>query len=152
MAQMKNHIAHGVIAAAVAAAVSTAALVTMPTKRVAALEHAWPGLSAQQKVDLGNRLREIPGRLQLDIVCIDASCSDLAEDIDDAGEQAGIVSQLDHVSTPLGYGIGVKADTLATAQQVAKAISDASGGVLSPEAAADRTFGYAVIFIGKHRD
>ena len=152
---MKAHFLHGCIAAAVAAVVSAAAASIMPAKqlvtRVAALEHAWPGLTAAQKGELSSGLKAIPA-LKLDIVCGDASCDDLAEDIDDAAEKAGVQSILDHPVSPLGYGIGVKADSLALAQRVADAISKATAGEFKPIAATDRTFGYAIIFIGKHKD
>jgi hypothetical protein len=151
---MKTHIVHGTIAALVSGIVSATAFAVMPAKqmveRVAALEHAWPGLTAAQKAELAAELKAMPG-LKLDVVCGDASCDDLAEDIDDAAEHAGIASQLDHPIGTLGYGIGVKADNLALAQQVADAIAKASGGEIKPVAATDRTFGYAIIFVGKHK-
>lgn len=148
-----KYIAHAMIAAVVAGLVSAAAFAVMPARRtierVAALEHAWPGLSAAQKTALAAELKTMPG-LKLDIVCGDASCDDLAEDIDDAAEQAGVKSQFDHPVVALGYGIGVKDDYPAVAQRVADALSKATGDRLKPSVATDRTYGWVTIFIGKH--
>lgn len=151
---MNTHVAHALIAAMVAAVVSATAVKVMPAPQVAnktaALGHAWPGLSGEQKDKLAAAFKQISG-LKLDIVCADASCSDLAEDVDDAAEKAGVNSQLDHAVFPLGYGMGVKADEGDDrARQVADAITTASGGALKPVVATDRMSGWVAIFIGKY--
>jgi hypothetical protein len=146
---------HHLIAATVAASISAAVIVFAPIKQVVhtvnASKHAWIDLTDAQKADLTARLSTIPG-LKLDIVCGDGACTDLAEDIDDAAEKAGVESILDHPVTPLGYGIGVKADQGDDrAQRVAAALSAATSGALQPVLGVDRTYGYAIIYIGKAR-
>jgi hypothetical protein len=148
---MNSHLTHGAIAAAVAAFVAAAAINLSPVRQVMhsinASKHAWRDLTDAQKADLGRRFAAIPG-LKLDINCGDGACTDLAQDIDDAAERAGVESILDHPITPLGYGIGIAADAGDDrGQKVAAAL--AAAGELKSTVKTDRTFGYVAIFIGK---
>lgn len=72
------------------------------------LKHAWPSLTGEEKDALSEVLRQVPKGTKFDIVCNDASCSELALDIDDCLEKAGFDSALDHAMGPLGYGIALQ--------------------------------------------
>jgi hypothetical protein len=149
----RQHLDHVLIAAAVAAIVSGTLIEFSPIKQVVhsinASKHAWSDLTDAQKADLAHRLAEIPG-VKLDVICGDGACTDLAQDIDDAAETAGIESLLDHPVSALGYGIGVKADQGDDrGRKVADALTAATNGELKPAIATDRTYGYVAIFIGK---
>ncbi len=150
---MNQHLDHVLIAAAVAVIVSGALVELSPIKQVVhsinASKHAWRDLTDTQKDNLAERFAAIPG-LKLDINCGDGACTDLAEDLDDAAEKAGIESQLDHPISALGYGIGIKADDGDDrGRKVADALMAVTNGELKPTIQTDRTFGYVAIFIGK---
>jgi hypothetical protein len=152
---MNSHVLGAVIAGATAVLVAGAAIELRPIEQVVhqvnGSKHAWPDLTEAEKADLAARFKQIPG-LKLDIAGADASSVDLSQDIDDAAEQAGIESVLDHAAIPLGYGIGIAAGDIATAQAVADALSAATHGRLKAEIKIDaRTYGYAVVNIGKYR-
>lgn len=151
---------HHALGAAIAAAIAAAAVHVVPPKiehvaqTVYASKHAWPSLTDPQKAALAGVLKTLPQTLKFDIVCNDAGCSDLAEDIDDACEQAGLASYLDHSQGPLGYGawVQVNAADLAAAQIAIKALSDATNGALDPPVRKGPSLpGYVTIVIGKYR-
>jgi hypothetical protein len=151
---------HALTGAIVAVAVCGVSLAFYGPKQIThsvyASKHAWPDLSEAEKAELASRLKPIAGKL--DIVCGDAGCSDLAADIDDAAEKAGVESVLDRPIGPLGYGLGVRADKGDDrAQRVADALKAATGGRLRPVVGTIEPQnmplpGYAQIFIGKNRD
>jgi hypothetical protein len=149
----RQQLDHALIAAAVAATVSFAAIEFSPIRQIAhtvnASKHAWTDLTTAQKEDLSRRLKAIPG-LKLDIVSSDAASTDLAQDIDDAAEMAGVASLLDRPIVPLGYGIGIEADEGDDrGRKVADALTASTSGELKPVLKTDRTYGYVVIAIGK---
>lgn len=108
-----NRLDHILIAAAVAAIVSGAAIEFSPSKQIAhtvnASKHAWPDLTDAQKTDLAARLAPLKGA-KIEILSADAASVDLAQDIDDVCEDAGIDSVLDRPFTPVPYGIFVQAE------------------------------------------
>lgn len=156
---MKQHVISGAVAAAVAASISVAnpPKVTVVTKSVYVSKHAWPALSDADKSALADALKAIPNGVKFDIVCNNAACNDLAMDIDDAMEMAGLDSVLDHAIGPLGYGIAVQASAFDKdkAQQAAGALKKATNGRLDvpvTEAAKNTVpAGYVSIVIGKYR-
>lgn len=149
---MKQHITAAAIAAVVAGAIAAAmpAKVTQTTHSIATSKHAWPDLTDVQKAALSSALSPLNGRIKVDIVCNDAACSDLAQDIDDACEMAGIDSVLDKAVGPLGYGIGIQAGQAekVAAESVAAALK--AVGIDTPIVDGKSAPGYVAILIGKH--
>lgn len=124
---MRDHFIHGSIAAVVAAAIAGGVTHFAPVSQIVhsiqASKHAWPDLTDAQKADLARRLKAL-APLKFEIVSADAASVDLAQDIDDAVEDAGtgVESVLDRPALPLPYGLYVqgeegddKADALAAA-------------------------------------
>lgn len=159
---MKQHLIPGSIAAAVAASVAggvahyTPPQITQVTHEIAVSKHAWPDMTDQQKTGLSTGLAAIKGRFKvLDIMCNDASCSDLTEDIDDACEQAGVDSVIDKSIGPLPYGVYVTAtsEDMAVARDIATQITAATGIQITTQEATrgTATQGNINLLIGKHR-
>jgi len=145
---MRDHIIHGSIAAVVAVAVSAGAVHYAPkhveqvTHSIAVSKHAWPDLTDVQKAAFAAAVKGL--RYKVDIVSADAAATDLAQDLDDAFEDAKVSSALDRSFYPLGYGIEL------TAARGDKQLADA-GKVASALKAAlsDR---YAVTVVPGNRD
>lgn len=123
---------------------------------VNASKHAWPDLTDGEKAALAEVLKTVPKSVKFDIICNDAACNDLAMDIDDAMEKAGLESFLDRSLGPLGYGIDilVNAFDMETAKAASAALKKATGGRLDlavSEAPKDTNPpGYVTIRIGKY--
>ena len=116
------------------------------------LKHAWPALSEEEKATFTSIAKTWPKTVKVDIVCNDAGCSELAADIDDAFENAGVESSLDRAIGPLGYGIGVQVNEFdkPAAEKAIEAINRATGGRLSPVIVNGKSApGYVTILIGK---
>jgi hypothetical protein len=147
---MKQHITAAAIAAAVAGAIGLSQPAKV-TQAIHASKHAWPDLTDAQKAALSSALGPLGGRIKIDIVCNDAACSDLAQDIDDACEAAGVDSVLDRAIGPLGYGIGLQAGQAekTAAESVAAALK--AVGIDAPIVPGKSAPGYVAIVIGKHR-
>jgi hypothetical protein len=174
---MPNVLHHG-LAAAIACVISAGAYTFMPPREIThrvteqvnhtvnASKHAWPDLTDAQKVGLAGSLKLISaGRgdsgdavsggaapLKLAIICGDGACTDLAQDIDDAAELAGVDSVLDRPFSALGYGVGVQAEAGdARGPALAAVLSDVIGGPVAATIGSTRMSGYPVwIVIGKH--
>lgn len=149
---MKQHLISGVVAAAIAGGIGLymPPKVTQVTHQIAVSKHAWPDLTQPQKADLAHALTSLPGGVRIDIVCNDAGCSDLAADIDDACEDAGLESVLDKAIGPLGYGIGVQANEFdkPAAEALITAIAGATD--LKPQIVSGKSpAGYVTLLIGK---
>jgi len=123
----------------------------------AGLKHAWPALTDAEKVALGDVLKGLPKGVKVEILCNDGACTDLAQDIDDACEAAGIDSSLDRSFGPLPYGVYIQVSEFdrAMAQQAIEALKKATDGRLAPElkiapanAAAPA---HVTVIIGKYR-
>lgn len=120
-------------------------------------KHAWPSLSDSEKAALTAVLKTLPKTTKFDIVCNDAGCNDLAMDIDDAMEKAGLESVLDRSVGPLGYGVAVKVNPFDhdTAVAASAALKQATAGRLDvpvADAAPNTNLpGYVTILIGKYR-
>lgn len=163
MPSLKDHLHHGAVAAVLSVAAAAGAvylkapIVQQPISVVEASKHAWPALSDKEKLALAGVLRPLPKTAKFEIVCNDASCDDLAEDIDDAMEVAGLESSLDRSIGPLGYGIGVQVNEAdkARAQSAIAALNLATGGRLTPTLMIAKPGqnlpGYVTILIGKYR-
>lgn len=135
----KQHITHGAIAAAVASAISGGAVYVKPPAQIVhsvnASKHAWPDLTTAQKLAMAGRLRSAFPQFattpstgpKIDIVCGDGACTDLAQDIDDACEDAGIDSALDRPVLQIGYGIYVQGDDDAANAALAAILHEAAG-------------------------
>ena len=150
---MKQHIISGAIAAAVASGIAAYSppKITHQTVVVSSSKHAWPDLSDEQKTNLASALKGANLKVKLDIVCNDAGCSDLAADIDDACEDAGLDSALDKALGPLGYGIGVQVDPFdqKAADEVLAAIGTTTE--LRPQLVPGKSpAGVVTLLIGKH--
>jgi hypothetical protein len=116
------------------------------------LKHAWPSLTGEEKDAITEAARSLPKGTKFDIVCNDASCSELASDIDDALEGAGIESSLDHAAGPLGYGVGITVNPFdrPAAEKAIDILKRATGGRLAPPIINGTSApGYVSIFIGK---
>jgi hypothetical protein len=153
---VKHHALSAAIATAIAGGAVTlkAPKIEQVAATVYASKHAWPDLTDPQKVALAAVLKTLPKGIKFDIVCNDAGCSDLAADIDDACEQAGVDSVLDRALGPLGYGayVQVNGDDLVAAQTAIGALRSATNGVLDPPIKKGPSAkGYVTIFIGKYR-
>lgn len=127
------------------------------TASVNASKHAWPSLSGDEKAALTNVLKTLPKTIKFDIVCNDGACVDLAMDIDDAMEQSGLDSVLDHSLGPLGYGVAIQVNAFDhdTAVAASTALKQATSGRLdvpvTEAAAGTNPPGYVTILIGKYR-
>ncbi len=125
---MRTHLVHGSIAALVSAAVSAGAAYHVQKTS----KHAWPDLTAGQKEAFAASVKGLP--FKIDIASADGASTELAYDLDDAFEDAGVASQLDRPLLPLPYGISVAAPKGAdqkandAAEKVAGALKAALGG------------------------
>lgn len=157
---MKQHLIPAVIAAVVAGAIAIGfahyapveqvTKVEQVTHQVSASKHAWPDMTAAEKKQFSELARDLPAGIKVDIVCNDAGCSDLAADIDDALEDAGIGSSIDKAIGPLGYGIGVQTNEFdKNAADVVRNILSASTGLQPVVAPGTSPPGYVSIIIGK---
>lgn len=154
---MKQHLIGGAIAALVATAVAGGAIHYRAPKveRITAYatgKHTWPALTDDEKTALTEVAKTLPKGIKLDIVCNDAGCSDLAADIDDAMEDAGIDSTLDKAIGPLGYGVGVQVNEFdrPAAEQAIAMLKAATGGRLAPDIVPGNSPpSYVTILIGK---
>jgi hypothetical protein len=116
------------------------------------LKHAWPALTGEEKDAIAEAARAMPKGTKFDIVCNDASCSELASDIDDALEAAHIDSGLDHAAGPLGYGIGITVNEFdrPAAEKAIALLKKATDGRLDlPIISGSSPPGYVSIIIGK---
>jgi hypothetical protein len=155
---MKEHVIPGAIAAVVASSIAGGIAYYAPAKveqvqhAIMTSKHAWPDLTDGQKADLAARLAAFKGTKIL-ILSADAASTDLAQDIDDAAEVAGIDSALDRPMLPLGYGIGVQAEAGDDkGDALAAAISAVTGFKAEVTSAKTTSSGYPLwIVIGKHR-
>jgi hypothetical protein len=164
---MRDHLIHGAIATAIAGTITTGALHYVPrevhqvTTSIAVSKHAWPDLSSDEVIALGDALAVLKDT-KIVIMTNDATGADLAEDIDDAVELAdrncscGISSVLDHAVVPFGYGVGVIGEPAdkARADKLAGALVSATAGRLAPIidlSPANKTYGNLIVAIGKHR-
>jgi hypothetical protein len=155
---MREHLISGAIAIAVAASVSGGIAHYAPAKvqqvlhSVNASKHAWPDLTDAQKTELAGKLAALNGTKIL-ILSADAASTDLAQDIDDACEQAGVDSALDRPMLPLGYGIGIQAEAGDDkADALAAALATVTGAEVKVTTAKTASSGYMLwIVIGKHR-
>lgn len=164
---MKDHLIHGSIAAAVAAVISAGGVAYVPrtvtnvTHAIAVSKHAWPDLSSDEVIALGEAIAPLKG-VKIVIMANDAAGADLAEDIDDAVELAdrncncGISSVLSAPVLPFGYGLGIVAEPAdkANAERLAAALKNVSGGRLDPAVDVNpnnKTFGHLIVAIGKYR-
>jgi hypothetical protein len=154
---MRQHIVQASIAAAVAAAISGGVAYKAPAKieqvvhSVNVSKHAWPDLTSAQKAALAEKLAD-EVKAPFVILCGNASCNDLAEDIDDAAENAKVPSVLDRPVTPLGYGIGVEGENGdGRAEKLAAALREVTG--LEVDVTRGRTLPEYPLFvlIGKYR-
>lgn len=147
---VKHHALSAAIAASVAAsAVSVASKhVEQVTHSINVSKHAWPDLTDAQKAAFAEAVKGI--RRKVDIVSADAASVDLAEDLDDAFEAAGVESVLDQARAPLGYGIAVIAPKGAEADgaQLAAALKAATGGDVPLTTG---KYPFLIVAIGKHR-
>jgi hypothetical protein len=116
------------------------------------LKHAWPSLTPEEQSAITEVAKTLPKGVKFDIVCNDASCSELASDIDDALEAAGIESGLDHAAGPLGYGLGLTVNEFDRphAEKAVEMLKKATGGRLAPSIVnGSSPPGYVSIIIGK---
>lgn len=156
----KEHVIHGSIAAVVAAVVGASVgggtiyewpkHIEQVTHEIAVSKHAWPDLTDPQKDDLAARLANLKGERVI-IMAADATGADLAEDIDDAMEAAGIDSTLDRPALPIGYGMGVVAEEAKTAKadDLVAALHAVTGFAVS-RTAGKSLGGAIIVVIGKH--
>jgi hypothetical protein len=149
---MKRYFIAATVAAVISGGVAFYAPIKQVTHEIAASKHAWTDLTDAEKARFAELAKGLPSGVKFDIVCNDASCSDLAADLDDAFEDAGRESVLDKAIGPLGYGIGVQADAFdkPAAEATITALIDATNGRLQPSLAAGKGApGFVTILIGK---
>lgn len=155
---MKQHAIPAAVAAVIAAgtaggieATRTAPVIPAPiVHAINASKHAWPDLSEAEKIALANTLAWLKGGKVI-ILCDGADCRDLQTDIDDAMEDAGVVSTRDRPMVPLGYGIAVVSGPGdGRAPRLAAALKAATGGRLDPKTEAhDSAKDVLIVAIGK---
>lgn len=158
MPDLKQHGISAAVAAMVAAGVMTAwppkeKIVEKPVYvTVAASKHAWKDLTQAETIAIGEALSSLKDA-KVFVMCNDATCDDLAHDLDDAMQIAGAVSSLDRSALPLDPGISVyTAPGDARGATVADAIGKATGGKIAPIARSSSTAqGMVMIAIGKRR-
>jgi hypothetical protein len=159
---MREHLISGAIAAAVAGSIAGGVAHYAPVKvehvthvHLGPAKHAWPDLNESDKAALAEALKTLPKDMKFTIVCNDAGCTDLAMDIDDAMEAAGLDSALDRSIGALGYGIGIQSSPFdhETAEKAAAALKASIGFDLPVVDAAPHALGQNVIavMIGKYR-
>lgn len=152
---MKQHL----IPAAIAAAVAGGVLYLAPKRieqpivhSIMTSKHAWPDLTDAQKAALAVRLKAL-APIAFEIVSADAASVDLAQDIDDAAEDAGdgVSSVLDRPAAPLGYGLGVQGEPGdAKADALAAALREVTGAEVNVLRGPTAASGYPLwILIGK---
>lgn len=159
---IRNHAASAAIAALFGLLAGAGGQHLMPGKEriverqtlvtVAASKHAWPDLNQDETIAIGEALSALKDA-QVNIFCNDASCDDLAHDLDDAMQIAGANSSLEHSVNAMGSGFAVltaKGDDRGGA--VAGAIKAATAGRLDPEVRySELTVGTIQIAIGKRQ-
>ena len=156
---IKKHAAPAIVAAIVGALAGVGGQHVMPAKqkivqvpvRVAASKHAWPDLTQDETIAIGEKIASTLKGTNVSIFCNDSSCDDLAHDLDDAMQIGDVGSTLERSAMPLGYGfsiVGPVGD--ARAREVADIIAGATGGKLKPDAksASDVPPGSVLISIG----
>lgn len=133
---MKQHLVAGAVALAVASGASyvmrpkTApqpVAVTVSTSRF-----AWPDLGDAEVAALAARVKWL-GKTRVQIFCDGADCRDLQTSLDNAFEDAGVVSERAIPFNPLGYGIAITygVGNQDRAVRLADDIEKASNGRLS---------------------
>ena len=152
---MKQYLIPGAIAAVVSAAIGSGALL-IPKQIVheithVASKHTWPGISDVAKAAIVRDLGETLRGAKVIIVCQDGSCTDLAQDVDDALEDAHADSVLDRPAFPLGYGIGITADPGLKEKAAALRVALAMRAGLDVPVTEGRPDGYIVLAIGKRQ-
>lgn len=156
---MKQQLVSAVVAAVMALGVVAGVEVLRPphvehlfTYMAAPSPHAWPTLGKDEKAALTALARTWPKTVKFDIVCNDAGCSELAADLDDVFEDAGLESAIDKAIGPLGYGIGVQVSEFdkPAAETAIAAIDEITSGRLKTSIVSDKSpAGYVTIMIGK---
>lgn len=142
--ELKKHAAPAVVAALVGALAGAGSQHLMPTKervvekqtqvRVFISKHAWPDLTQDETIALGENLKTVLKGVNVTIFCNDSTCDSLAHDLDDAMQIADVGSTLERSVTPIGAGfsiVGPQGDQRAV--QVADAIKAATSGKLTPQ-------------------
>ncbi len=151
---MKQHLISAAVATVIAGGIAHYAppKIEQIVSVVGSGKHVWPSLSDQEKAAFTAIAKTFPKNVKFDIICNDAGCAELADDIDDAFEDAGISSSLDKAIGPLGYGIGVQVNEFdkAAAEAAIAAVNKATDGRLDPKiVSGDSPPGYVTILIGK---
>jgi hypothetical protein len=142
--ELKKHAAAAVVAAIVGAFAGAGGQHLMPPKerlvvreqpvRVAASKHAWPDLTQDETIAIGERLKDPLKGISVGIFCNDSSCDDLAHDLDDAMQIADVGSTLERSALPLRTGFAILAGPgNEQAQGVADIIKSTTAGKLAPE-------------------
>lgn len=123
--------------------------------RVAASKHAWPDLTMDETIAIGEAMKGPLKGLGVQIFCNESSCDDLAHDIDDAMQIADVGSSLEKSVTSLGYGINIvvgSGGNATAAKALADTIASATSGKLKPGVKqANVADGSILIAIGKQR-
>lgn len=126
----KHHVAHYGIGAALAASVG-AVFHFMP-----ATPTTWPTLTATQAVDVVVGMSQVLGTLGTDkpilIYCIDRDCNKITVALRQAGAKANVKVVTDRPMS-VEDGLSVGADTQEKADALAKAVKDATNGLLAPD-------------------
>jgi hypothetical protein len=153
---MRQHLITAAVAAVTAACVGYGSLRLAPAPKaivsVNASRHVWPDLTQDETIALGEKLAPYKDSKVI-IFCNDAACSDLAYDLDDAFQIAGIDSAVEHSLISMGSGFGIAGDADdARVAAIANAISGATGARIAPQIVKQRERGRVIsIAIGKRQ-
>jgi hypothetical protein len=114
-------------------------------------KYAWPDLTTDETIAIGEAIGSLKDA-EVQIICNDAACNDLAHDLDNAMEIAGARSSLDRSPFPLGYGFAVVTGPGdPRGSQLAGAIKIATKGRLAPDVEPKAKPGELFVIIGKRR-
>lgn len=121
--------------------------------RVVGSKYAWPDLTQDETITIGEKLAAKLKGVNITIFCNDSTCDELAHDLDDAMQIAGLSSALERSVTPLDEGFSVVSrEGDDRALTLAEAIKDGTGGrLIAGLRRQDLGADAIAIAIGKHR-
>lgn len=121
--------AASVIAAVLAGAGTTMVVAPQPTKVIehqAVGKYGWGELTAAEQKQAAALIGDMDRR-EVQIFCVNAGCSDLAEDMDQVFDMTGAASNVQRPIIDLGAGMGISPDEPAT-RKIADAFRKATKG------------------------
>lgn len=140
--QVSKHITAAIVAVIFGALAGTGAQHFAPIKdrviekqvRMAASKHAWPDLTQDETIAIGENLTATLKGMSVSIFCNDSACDELAHDLDDAMQIADVGSTLERSALPLGRGFVIVTNPDdGRGKALADIIRNVTAGKLAPE-------------------